>query len=179
MIRSINSSSDINFTINRNKDSSNSKSFKNLLDDTLTTFPGMNGLKSDYNYEEMTNTEKKLFNSYLLQKMLISSQKGDETAQNFTYEKFKENVLCFPPPDASKDEFKAWESFLSKYPENEQIKVMAQFIPEAPVNTDSRSYVKSLIDRCTLDEIATGTNRTYEKNLYDSFLKELDNIDSM
>lgn len=179
MIKAIGGSSSVNITNSKNTIKSSDGNFKNVIDNTLTKSPGMQGLKDKYNYSEMTNTEKKLFNSYILQKMLLSSKADTETYQKFTYEDFQKTVSCFPPPDSPKTVFKAWENFLSKYPEDEQIKVMAQFIPSEPITSNTESYIQSMIDHCTLDEIVTGTNRYYEKSLYNDFLKELDNINNI
>lgn len=171
----INSISNLDKTIvNSSKKTTLQDNDNKGFDKTLINLPGGQGLKKKYKYDEMTDTEKRLFNSYRLQKMLLSSSKDMD---NYTYEDYQKAVRCFPPASAPRSVFKAWESFLSKYPENDQLKIAAQFLPSAmekEYTSDAESFVKELIDHCSLDEIITGTNRFYEKSLYNNFLKELE-----
>lgn len=177
MIQNISNSKsylNVNESVDKNTTQKNNKvengKFKKYLSDYVPKYTGDEGLAKKYNYKEMTIFEKRIFDHY----MLISRP---ET----TYEDFKKKSCGFPPVDAPKDIMEAYINTISKYPENQREKVMATFIPlDRPNDSlNMETILKNAIDECSLVEILSGQSQKHRKSLYQTFLDELNKINTV
>ncbi|NEZ46533.1 hypothetical protein FDF74_04795 [Clostridium niameyense] len=174
MIQNISSSklySSTNKLIDKNITKQNNKpKFKKYLSYYVPEYTGNEGFARKHNYKKMTIFEKRLFDTYM--------------RTNFygvSYDDFKKHLIGFPPVDAPKYLMEAYINTISSYPENQRKKIMGQLSSlDAPTDkVDMKTILNNAIEHCTLVEILIGQSQEPRKNLYKTFLHELEKVRSI
>ncbi|MCW6111671.1 hypothetical protein [Clostridium sporogenes] len=157
-------------TIEQNNQPEDNK-FKKYLSDYVPKYTGDEGVVQEHNYKEMTLFEKCTFDHYMQTDFLYG----------VSYEDFKKNLCGFPPVDAPKDIMEAYTNTISKYPENQREKIMAElsYLESPTDNLDMKTSIKNGIEHCKLVEIITGQSQKHRENLYEDFLNELNKINNI
>lgn len=174
MIQNISSSklySSTDKIINKDITKQNNKpKFKKYLSDYVPEYTGNESFTRKYNYKEMTIFDKRLFDTYMRTNLYGAS-----------YDDFKKHLIGFPPVDAPKYLMEAYINTISSYPENQRKKIMGQlsFLDAPTDKLDMETILNNAIEHCTLVEILIGQSQEPRKNLYKTFLDELEKVKSI